>query len=91
MRAVGRITRCMGRASFSGRMGRVTKGIIIWTRKKAKGLSLGKMRNDGRPTGQKYVGGWVNGKQEGEGVFYDENNVSKRGVWENGENVKWLD
>ena len=34
---------------------------------------------------------WANGKQHGEGKFYNAKGKSKRGLWEDGERIKWLD
>lgn len=43
-------------------------------------------RNDGR----KYKGYWKNGKQHGEGEFYNPKEDSwKKGVWSEGRRVKW--
>ena len=45
-----------------------------------------KFRNDGR----KYKGYWKNGKQHGEGEFYNpKENAWKKGVWSEGRRVKW--
>lgn len=44
-----------------------------------------------RPTGQKYVGEWKNGKQHGKGKFYADDGQMKEGEWKNGINSKWYD
>lgn len=44
-----------------------------------------------RPDGRKYVGSWLNGKQHGEGTFWFQNGEKKRGKWEDGKRIKWLD
>ena len=41
--------------------------------------------------GTKYEGKWQDDKQHGEGIFTDENEKSKRGIWNNGERVRWID
>ena len=42
--------------------------------------------------GKKYKGFWKNGKQHGEGcIFLPKNQCWKRGLWENGKRVRWLD
>ena len=44
------------------------------------------------PDGRKYKGFWKNGKQHGEGFFYvPKKNIWKKGIWENGKRVKWID
>lgn len=43
-------------------------------------------RNDGR----KYKGSWKNGKQHGEGEFFNpKDNAWKKGVWQEGKRVQW--
>ena len=45
-----------------------------------------KKRNDGR----KYKGNWKNGKQHGDGEFFNpKENVWKKGIWSEGKRVKW--
>ena len=43
-----------------------------------------------RADGRKYNGNWKNGKQHGEGEFY---NIStkqwKKGIWDDGKRVRW--
>ena len=34
---------------------------------------------------------WLNGKQHGEGAYYDVNGAAKRGLWDNGKRIKWID
>ena len=44
------------------------------------------------PDGRKYRGSWKDGKQHGEGLFYSiKGNSWKKGIWENGKRIKWLD
>ena len=41
--------------------------------------------------GKIYKGGWKNGKQNGEGELYlPKKNIWKKGIWENGKRIKWL-
>lgn len=46
------------------------------------------------PDGRSYKGNWVNGKQHGEGYYCSVNDgagTGKKGLWENGKRVKWID
>jgi len=44
------------------------------------------------PDGRIYKGRWKNGKQHGEGLFFCvKKNVWKKGIWENGKRIKWID
>lgn len=46
-----------------------------------------KIRADGR----KYKGNWKNGKQHGEGEFFNPaNSVWRRGIWDDGKRVRWI-
>ena len=40
--------------------------------------------------GKQYEGWWQNGKQHGEGI-YRKDGRDKRGIWEDGKRVKWLE
>ena len=42
------------------------------------------------PDGRKYVGQWVNGKQDGEGEYTTTNGKTKRGKWEDGKRISWI-
>ena len=43
------------------------------------------------PNGNKYLGSWKNGKQNGQGIYFDKEDGSrKQGVWENGTRKKWI-
>ncbi len=42
------------------------------------------------PDGRCYNGQWFNGKQHGEGQFTNSKGKSKRGEWNDGNRVKWL-
>jgi hypothetical protein len=43
-----------------------------------------------RSDGRKYKGFWKNGKQHGEGEFYQQKeNVWKKGIWGEGKRVRW--
>jgi hypothetical protein len=47
-----------------------------------------KNRSDGR----KYKGRWKNGKQSGEGEFYNpKENTWKKGIWDDGKRISWID
>ena len=47
-----------------------------------------KEKNDGRI----YDGNWKNGKQDGEGKFFNpKKNEWKKGIWEDGKRIKWID
>lgn len=42
--------------------------------------------------GRKYKGSWSNGKQDGEGEYYNPNdNQWKRGIWKDGKRVSWVE
>ena len=42
--------------------------------------------------GRKFKGYWKNGKQNGEGEFYNpETRETKKGIWENGKRIKWIE
>ena len=42
--------------------------------------------------GRIYKGGWKDGKQHGEGLFFCvKKKVWKKGIWENGKRIKWID
>ncbi len=46
--------------------------------------------------GRRYEGWWRNGKQHGLGIMYNQRPTmdepkSKRGLWEEGKRIKWLD
>jgi len=38
-----------------------------------------------------YDGQWKDGKQHGKGIFYKKNGDGRKGIWEKGRNIKWLD
>ena len=38
----------------------------------------------------KYIGEWKDGKQHGEGI-YRKDGRDRRGIWEDGKRIKWLD
>ena len=41
--------------------------------------------------GRIYKGGWKDGKQHGEGLFFCvKKKVWKKGIWENGKRIKWI-
>ena len=41
--------------------------------------------------GRIYKGMWKKGKQNGEGFFFNPKyNLWKKGIWDNGEKVKWI-
>ena len=40
--------------------------------------------------GKQYEGWWQNGKQHGEGI-YRKDGRDRRGIWEDGKRIKWLD
>ena len=41
--------------------------------------------------GREYVGGWEKGKQNGEGSYKDKTSTRRKGVWQDGKRIKWLD
>jgi hypothetical protein len=41
--------------------------------------------------GRRYEGMWENNKQHGEGKYYEPDGVMRRGLWEDGKRVKWVD
>jgi hypothetical protein len=46
-----------------------------------------------RADGRKYKGYWKNGKQHGEGEFFNNTNNSqwRRGIWDDGKRVRWIE
>ena len=72
-----------GRGIFTWLDGRRYEGEYKNDKKEGYGVF---MFRDGRV----YEGEWKNGKQHGRGLFRKKN-VTREGVWENGERVKWLD
>lgn len=52
------------------------------------GNFLIKFRSDGR----KYKGHWKNGKQHGEGEFFQSTtNQWRKGIWDDGKRVRWIE
>ncbi len=44
-----------------------------------------------RGDGRKYKGKWENGKQNGEGEFFQvKEDTWKKGLWNNGKRVRWV-
>ena len=43
------------------------------------------------PDGRKYDGSWQNDKVHGIGVFTNSKKEIRRGKWEDGEHIEWLD
>jgi hypothetical protein len=41
--------------------------------------------------GRKFEGVWIEGKQNGEGLYTLADGTSRRGYWEDGKRIKWLD
>ena len=51
---------------------------------------LNHLFNSFRSDGRKYKGYWKNGKQHGEGEFFQQKeNVWKKGIWGEGKRVRW--
>jgi len=44
-----------------------------------------------RSDGRVYKGGWVDGLQDGTGVFVTNGNKERKGEWKKGSRTKWLD
>ena len=42
------------------------------------------------PDGRMYDGAWVNGKQEGVGIYYNARGEIKYGRWANGKRMAWI-
>jgi hypothetical protein len=43
-----------------------------------------------RSDGRKYKGSWKNGKQHGEGEFFNVASAQwKKGIWDDGKRVRW--
>lgn len=42
------------------------------------------------PDGRKFIGNWVEGKQQGYGVYYLPNHPPQYGVWVDGKRTSWL-
>ena len=43
------------------------------------------------PDGKNYKGQWKNGKQHGFGEYTNINGIMRRGEFENGKKIRWLD
>ena len=44
-----------------------------------------------RADGRKYKGYWKNGKQHGEGEFFNNNTQQwRKGIWDDGKRVRWI-
>ena len=44
------------------------------------------------PDGKKYRGGWKDDLKNGEGEkYYPDKNIWKKGIWENGKRIKWIE
>ncbi len=44
-----------------------------------------------RSDGRKYKGSWKNGKQNGEGEFFNPStNTWRKGIWDDGKRVRWI-
>jgi hypothetical protein len=44
-----------------------------------------------RADGRKYKGYWKNGKQHGEGEFFNPNTMQwRKGIWDDGKRVRWI-
>jgi hypothetical protein len=43
------------------------------------------------PDDKRYEGQWRNGKQHGEGKIVNSKGKSRRGIWEDGNRLQWLD
>lgn len=41
--------------------------------------------------GKEYSGGWKDGKQHGEGIYTTANGEARKGMWNAGKRIKWLD
>lgn len=41
--------------------------------------------------GRKYEGTWVNGKQQGLGIYYISDGSKKYGEWQDGAKKRWLE
>jgi hypothetical protein len=86
----GRIIRWTEKVSFYGPINENMKAPIKMIRKKGLAFLNGnfvfKVRNDGRI----YKGNWKNGKQHGEGEFYNrKEGVWKKGLWGDGKRLRW--
>ncbi len=45
-----------------------------------------------RADGRKYKGFWKNGKQHGEGEFFNTANSQwRKGIWDDGKRVRWIE
>jgi len=43
-----------------------------------------------RPNGSYYIGEWADGKQHGVGYANDEGGGQRKGRWQNGQHMEWL-
>ena len=73
------------------------KGIFTWPDNRKYNGDYYNDKKDGFGTfewadGRKFAGYWKNGKQNGEGEFYNpETRETKKGIWENGKRIKWIE
>jgi hypothetical protein len=90
--AIGKIIKWTGRGHSSGQMNENMRGNTKTIKKKAMEYSNGNITiNNQRNDGRKYKGKWKNGKQHGEGEFYNPKDATwKKGIWNDGKRVRWL-
>jgi len=94
IQVIGLTIKCMGKACSLSRMEESTQEIMLKIKNKAKEHLNGKLfkkknsKRVFRPDGRKYIGGWYNGKQHGQGVSITADGEKKEGVWQDGKRQK---
>lgn len=71
-------------ASSSGLTAEFTKESSLRINKNGHGIFIW-------PDGKEYAGNWKDGKQHGEGVYKTEKGEARKGMWNAGKRIKWLD
>ena len=86
----GKIIRCMGRENSHGQMAGSMWGSMLMIKSKAMECLIGRLKFIIRPDGRRYEGSWSNGKQHGQGVYYNAQGRRKEGEWQDGKRVRWI-
>jgi hypothetical protein len=91
LREIGRRIKCTGRVPSNGQTVVNILGTIRMIRKMGTANSNGRFFSlkNARPDGRMYKGGWVNGKQDGDGTFVSPDGQQKTGKWKDGSRIEW--
>ncbi len=87
----GLTTKWTGRGCSRGLMGGSTRENTLKTKNRDSEFLSGILKQMKlRPDGRRYEGCWMNGKQDGRGVYISHNGEEKQGEWKDGKRVRWL-